>query len=734
MDGKKIVGNGSKATLPNGQNLSDKIQENKTKHNIENNNSRGTKGTSTANNNADNNEKTKSKGQQAAQATGTEAAKQALKTAAGTIPYTKWIPKGIRDKIIDKFMDSGMGQAAVEKGLRQIRTRMIMIIVAVAGSIIMSLLTFIALYAMVAAPVGWIAEALGEVGAWFASLGNWFSGKGWCPTEGECQDLAYKQYYEALDAAVEKYSGNCEINEDLITATIFYGQMVSEEKIESDTNDEDTNDEDTNKNTSDETFYYNYLDVSDAALRQPAKSQINKLIRVFLKGENVDLDSAEVEELEIGERDTCSISAAVYRRYLIDKYIGWAYPSVVNENRTKEEIADEILRMGNISLINRAYSSSIYCPTISVEQEDGTIEPMDLETYVARVVTRENNWYEGNNIENMKAQAIAARTYALNYTNNCKNPIPNSTSAQTLADTPNMMATRAAEETNSLVLLKDGKVFSTQYDALAVASSDDENYYLKQENLAIPKSWLDERVTESQYEYYAQHNHGNGMSQWGSRYLQHIGKNYEEILGTFYTMAEITKMGGLISGGNYSSDSAPAVDVNDLKDRSNTVITTSNREFNLYSSQTGLVSQCSWFARTRAIEIIYYSNMPDDIKDTAINSLMATSANGGEWYDKSDSTIFTKTTDYTQPVPGSIAVWTSSCHRYGHAAIVEQVYEENGETVVLLSETWNKADIHAANTWGNTHYQIKERSLGYMQSHSSGGCTSSFVGYVYLLG
>ncbi len=243
-------------------------------------------------------------------------------------------------------------------------------------------------------------------------------------------------------------------------------------------------------------------------------------------------------------------------------------------------------------------SSSIYCPSIAVEQENGDIETMDLETYVARVVTKENNWYEGDNIENMKAQAVASRTYALNATNNCQNSIKNSQSAQTLADTPSAMAIRAAEETNSLVLLQDGKVFSTMYDALAIDHSDNSNYYLKQANLAIPKSWLDSKVTKSQYEFYAKYNHGKGMSQWGSRYLQTIGKNYEDILNTFYTMAEISRMGGLISGGNYSSDTIPAADKTELAERRDYYISI-GMDY-IYTEKSGLVSQCPWYAKSRA--------------------------------------------------------------------------------------------------------------------------------------
>lgn len=47
----------------------------------------------------------------------------------------------------------------------------------------------------------------------------------------------------------------------------------------------------------------------------------------------------------------------------------------------------------------------------------------NLEDYIAGVVQHENVFQDPkdpNNIEAMKAQAIAARTYLLKYTDNCK--------------------------------------------------------------------------------------------------------------------------------------------------------------------------------------------------------------------------------------------------------------------------------------------------------------------------
>lgn len=730
MNGKKIVGNGSKATLPGGQKLSDKIQENKTKQGLNNNPNKKNNNNLNGNDNLNSNSKSSTKNQKgeekpkgkldnAAQGLGSEALKKSLKAAFPYIPQF----------IINKLVDSKMGQALIEKTLNKTKKKIIFGIVAGVATVLMGLFFMVMVLTLILAPVALVSDFVKGIVGWFKSFGNWFIGKGWCATTEECQQLNEGKYYEKLNDAVAKYSGSCSINPDLITATIFYGQMVSEEGIES------SEKEDEKGNAA--MMYYDFSNVSETStFYKTADSQVKKLINVYLKGEEAADDDENDEEFE--DYDSCSFAADKYKKYLIDNYIDWAYPSVITATRTKEVIAEEIMRMGNVALIKRAFASSVYCSSIAVEQSDGNIESMDLEDYVARVVTKENGWYEGDNIENMKAQAIASRTYALNATNNCSTSIKNSATQQTLADQASDMALKATEETKGLVLLEDGKVFSSEYDALAIASSDDTNYYLKQSNLAIPKTWLDSKLKKTDYEWYAKHNHGRGMSQWGSRYLQTIGKNYEDILGTFYTMAEISKMGGLITGGNYSSNITPVVDVTELAERRD-YYKSIGIDY-IYSESASNVSQCPWYAKSRAIEIIYYSNMDESLKNTVIESLKNTSGHGRDWYNTPDATIFTKTTDYTKPMPGSIVSWSSSgkqndgtsCHTYGHVAIVEQVLEDGK---VLVSEGWNNGGADSGNNWSKVAYQVKERNLDYIKSHTNqNGCTYTFNGYVYLLG
>lgn len=360
MKGKNVVGNvakagkgAGKATLPNGEKLSDKIQQNKTKQNINNQNKSNSQNDagkdnkknngneSNKNNNKENGQEGKKNSKSSiglpdTQEMGTEAAKQALKKAAGTIPYTRWIPKGMRDKIIDKFMDSPAGQAAVEKGLKKIRLSIILALVGAVVGILMWLFLMAAVFTLIMAPVAWIGDLLNGIGDFFGSIWNLIKGDGFCPSEEKCQALAEEEYYKKLGEVIKKYNSlSCPINEDLITGTIFYGQMVDETGKYGQVSVET---EEGVEEGSTGGRYFNYLDVKESGGNPNAASKIEGLAEVY----------ANVEKDKDGKVTNCAKSRDNYKKHLIDKYIGEHYPSAVTSKRSKEDIANEILEMGGL--------------------------------------------------------------------------------------------------------------------------------------------------------------------------------------------------------------------------------------------------------------------------------------------------------------------------------------------------------------------------------------------------
>lgn len=334
MDGKKIIGNASKATLPNGKKMEEfKKQPSFNSNKINNMTNKSSLQNSEQENKASEEEKPKSKAEQVAGDVASEALKKSLKAAFPYIPQF----------IINKLVDSNLGQAVIEKQLKGMKIKIILGLIGVVATVLMWLFLMSAMVALIMAPVAFIGDALNGISSFFKSLGNWFIGNGWCATEGACQQLNEQEYYEKLTKAVNNYKGSCSINEDLITATIFYGQMVSEKKQE--TNDSD-NTEEVDENLNEVSSYFDYIRIKEdrnGNLTGPtAASKIDTLINVYWRGEEISSDE------ELTTPDKCINSAVAYRDYLIDTYIDSYYPSAITSSRTKEDIADEILQMGGI--------------------------------------------------------------------------------------------------------------------------------------------------------------------------------------------------------------------------------------------------------------------------------------------------------------------------------------------------------------------------------------------------
>lgn len=174
-----------------------------------------------------------------------------------------------------------------------------------------------------------------------------------------------------------------------------------------------------------------------------------------------------------------------------------------------------------------------YCPggIVVTGRDAGTY---DLDEYVERVVTCENG---GAAPEALRALAIAARTYALNATDNCKDTIANDTTAQVMSTATCTKASdkvkKALQDVTGSVMLYNGKYFSAQYSSFYGSCSGDTcTSTLKKvpsnetATFTMPHSYLTTGVKAG---------HENGLSQNGSNYMAtEQGKTYDEILDFFY--------------------------------------------------------------------------------------------------------------------------------------------------------------------------------------------------------
>lgn len=434
MNNKNIIGNGSKATLPGGQKLSDKIQENKTKQGLNNNiNSRNLNGnfndTKSSKGNKDNSENKKSKLDNVTQQAGTEATRTALKAFAASAPYTAWIPKGIRDKIVDKVVDSKLGQEAIEKQGKKLKRKVVFALIGAVGATLLQTFLICAIVAAILSPVAGIKDALGNVGDFFVSVWNIFKYGEFCSSESACQEKLSNKYYEKLDSEVENAFGSCEQIDtqqvkDLITGTIFYDQMTYDSKYqdyqsESDASGKEDNaqDDDAGDDSLVETNKGGYFDYRGK--RGKIKPLINKL--------------------KSGDSNSCILNSYSYRNYLTNSYVEDNYDYIlighykdeIEGKLTIDEAVNEIMMIGGfenkgsngscssscsyningesitelkVRLINGAYSDS---PGTPIEGE----ELVPFEKYVLGVVYAEVG--SGAADEVLKAQAIAARSFAL---------------------------------------------------------------------------------------------------------------------------------------------------------------------------------------------------------------------------------------------------------------------------------------------------------------------------------
>lgn len=186
----------------------------------------------------------------------------------------------------------------------------------------------------------------------------------------------------------------------------------------------------------------------------------------------------------------------------------------------------------------------------------GSIVNIDMEEYIAGVVASEI----GNaHMEACKAQAIAARTFAMHYVGEDKHITDQSSTHQAFRASrwdavkyPN--ANDAARLTAGMVLTYDGTILKTcSYSACngGRTTSSEERWGGKRPYLIAQDDPWDaaackERETAGKA---INKGHGVGMSQYGAAWAAQHGTGYREILGFYYPGTEIAT--------NYGKDDEP---------------------------------------------------------------------------------------------------------------------------------------------------------------------------------
>ena len=360
-----------------------------------------------------------------------------------------------------------------------------------------------------------------------------------------------------------------------------------------------------------------------------------------------------------------------------------------------------------------------------------------LEDYVAGVVTAEAD--PNQNIEALKAQAIAARTYAIVRTNNCRNSISNSESDQVFNPDSSEDAKRAANDTKGLVLMYKNNLFLSEYDSFYKGgdyncTSDGSKCSVTYKKL--PDNEEHTVTITGSYIGLAAGGHGRGMSQVASYEMADNGSNYQDILKHFYSDGvSIVDLNKATPPGSGTYTSGLSADANGFMKRVNMPVE-GNEHDNKYwfsnynlSFATGNKGQCTWYAYGRANEIL--DNAGSDLEWTI-------APNASEWLKSNPG--FAYSTDYTKPKVGAIIVWdkhdvvgsNGRTNKYGHVGVVEAV---NDDGTLDYSEGNINLVRSSSNPYGFRYYaNVPYTTTGdHTVSKIFVNPDYPFAGYIYLI-
>lgn len=373
------------------------------------------------------------------------------------------------------------------------------------------------------------------------------------------------------------------------------------------------------------------------------------------------------------------------------------------------------------------YSTNTYLQKVNDECKSIIVDNQaySLEDYVKGVVSAEAYTSEG--IEALKAQAIAARTFAIKRTNNCTTSIENSSSAQNFTSDFVDSAIEATEATEGLVLTDNSELIMAQYDSFYT----DGDYACDDDGCSVTYTKLPNNETHkvtvsNDYKSYIAGGHGRGMSQVASYQLAKEGYKFDYILKYFYSpsvqISSLRGYGGYTSGlsagadGFFKRTGAPSD-----KDTHDIEFYYSDNNVS-YRSNTDLVGQCTWYAVGRANEILSAAN--SDLR-------LERAPHAKNWYQdniEQGASAFSYSPNVEEPKVGAIIVWSSN--EFGHVAVVEAV---NSDGTIDYSE----ANINSARSSTNPYGFRYQSNVSYTES-GEGTISNiwkgySFVGYIYVI-
>lgn len=457
-----------------------------------------------------------------------------------------------------------------------------------------------------------------------------------------------------------------------------------------------------------------------------AVDNTGKKMREF--GKNAEQKSSQIKDLNSAFTDKYKLSQKKKKIILIGICIWLAICTVfiiVLISPLMSLGIIDISGMGGSSGLG--YSTNTYLQKVNDECKSIIVDNQaySLEDYVKGVVSAEAYTSEG--IEALKAQAIAARTFAIKRTNNCTTSIENSSSAQNFTSDFVDSAVEATVATEGLVLTDNSELIMAQYDSFYT----DGDYACNDDGCSVTYTKLPNNETHkvtvsNDYKSYIAGGHGRGMSQVASYQLAKEGYKFDYILKYFYSPS--VQISSLRGYGGYTSGLSAGADGFSKRTGAPSDKDTHDIEFYYsdnnvsYRSNTDLVGQCTWYAVGRANEILSAAN--SDLR-------LERAPHAKNWYQdniEQGASAFSYSPNVEEPKVGAIIVWSSN--EFGHVAVVEAV---NSDGTIDYSE----ANINSARSSTNPYGFRYQSNVSYTES-GEGTISNiwngySFVGYIYVI-
>lgn len=457
-----------------------------------------------------------------------------------------------------------------------------------------------------------------------------------------------------------------------------------------------------------------------------AVDNTGKKMREF--GKNAEQKSSQIKDLNSAFTDKYKLSPKKKKIILIGICIWLAICTVfiiVLISPLMSLGIIDISGMGGSSGLG--YSTNTYLQKVNDECKSIIVDNQaySLEDYVKGVVSAEAYTSEG--IEALKAQAIAARTFAIKRTNNCTISIENSSSAQNFTSDFVDSAVEATMATEGLVLTDNSELIMAQYDSFYT----DGDYACNDDGCSVTYTKLPNNETHkvtvlNDYKSYIAGGHGRGMSQVASYQLAKEGYKFDYILKYFYSPS--VQISSLRGYGGYTSGLSAGADGFSKRTGAPSDKDTHDIEFYYsdnnvsYRSNTDLVGQCTWYAVGRANEILSAAN--SDLR-------LERAPHAKNWYQdniEQGASAFSYSPNVEEPKVGAIIVWSSN--EFGHVAVVEAV---NSDGTIDYSE----ANIGTVKSSSNPYGFRYQSNVSYTGTGT--GTISNiwegytFVGYIYVI-